>query len=195
MSTRAVIAMPRTKTDLPPKDAKATGFFGKLLGLKQKPAFDGVYHHNEGYPGGLGELIFDLVNHRYGRDVTRFWKEIIQDNPAGWSNLFPLGAEPLRATWNGKDKMTAAEHFASEDEDGPRLPVTYQGDPQRDLGFKAPPIAEGTDKMGAEYVYVVTPSALVIFTVGENGVSTTEQARIAWTETPDWDAITEKMSE
>ena len=185
--------MPRSKGELPGPDARPTGFFGKLLGIRPKPQISGVYHHNEGYPSALGELLFELVNHRYRRDVARFWTEIIDGNPAGWSNLFPLGVEPLRSTWDGASKLTAAEHFAEASEDGPRLPVTYQGDPQRDLGFKVPPIAEYTDKMGAVFVYTITPSSLVIFSVDEDGNGITERRRVAWDESPDWDAIQEEL--
>lgn len=189
MSTRAIIARPRSRTDLPLPGAKSTGFFGRLLGLRARAEFDGVYHHNEGYPAALGELLFDLVKHRYRGDVARAWAELIDGNPAGWSNLFPLGAEPLRSAWNGSSKVTAGEHFASASEHGPSLPVTYQGDPQRDLGFKVPPVTDFSDKMGAAFVYVIAPSNLVLFSVGDDGVSCVELRRFAWSEAPDWQAL------
>jgi len=54
-----------------------------------------------------------------------------------------------------------------------------------DLGLRAPPIAADTDKMGADFVYCLSPSALVVFVVGEDGIGIEEVVRIPWGVTPD----------
>ena len=68
-------------------------------------------------------------------------------------------------------------------------PVSYAGDPQRDLGFTTPPITDRTEKMGAVTVWVLCREELVLFAVGEDGVAVDEVARAAWSSEPDWDAM------
>ena len=187
MTMRAVIAMPTGADPLPRADAPAEGFFARLFGGKAQPQFQGVYLHNGGPPSEIGPLLFNLVKERAG-GVEGAWRELITDNAAGWSSIsFFYDAATTRA-WDGKTKVGMAVHQDNFDNDRPDPgPVTYAGDPQRDLGFRTPPIVTRSDKMGAATVWVICRSELVLYLVEQNGIGVREVARFPWTSTPDWD--------
>jgi hypothetical protein len=190
MSTRSVIARPVAIDPLPRPDAPVgAGFLDRLLGLRPRPRFQGVYHHNGGNLDELGPILWSLVRHRYGGDARKAWRELVADNPAGWSSLHCFQDEAVCRSWDGATKQTVAQRM--DDLDAPAtVPVSFQGDPQRDLGFRVPPIREFTDKMGAEWVYVLGLTELVVFEVGEDGVAVTERLRVPWAgDPPDWEAL------
>lgn len=187
MSTRAIVAVSEGLAAVPAPDAEPTGFLGRLFRIRPKPRFRGVYLHNAGGPSDVGPLIFNVVNARHRGDVATAAKELVLDNPAGWSSLHFFADEARARGWNGT-KLTLEQHqgYFDRDEEAPG-PATYQGDPQRDLGFRAPPIGANTDKMGADFVYVLSTPALVVYVVGEDGVAIEEAARLPWSEEPDWE--------
>lgn len=188
MSTRAIVAVSERLAELPTPDAEPTGFLGRLFRIRPRPKFRGVYLHNGGGPSDVGPLLFHMVNARHRGDVAAAAKELVFDNPAGWSSLHFFSDEDRARGWNGT-KLTLEQHqgYCDRDEEAPG-PATYQGDPQRDLGFRAPPIGANTDKMGADFVYVLSRPGLVVYLVGEDGVALEEVARLAWSEAPDWAA-------
>jgi hypothetical protein len=61
---------------------------GRLTGLNGiYPMGEGVYHHWDGYPPGLGALLFRLFHKEYKGDMERMLKEIVDSHPGGWSYL------------------------------------------------------------------------------------------------------------
>ncbi len=51
--------------------------------------WEGVYHHSDGYPSGLGCYIFRIIHCQYKGDVAAFLKLAIDEHPAGWFHIFP----------------------------------------------------------------------------------------------------------
>ncbi|AKF04072.1 hypothetical protein [Sandaracinus amylolyticus] len=187
MTMRAVIAMPTAADPLPRADAAPEGLLGKLFGIRPRPRFQGVYLHDGGHPSEIGPLLFNVARLR---GVERAWSELLTGNPAGWSSLaFFYDRDRCRA-WDGHTKIGVAQHqenFSADREDPG--PVSYQGDPQRDLGFRTPPITEVTDKMGAVTVWVLCRSELVLFAVDDDGVGLREIGRHPWEREPSWDEV------
>jgi hypothetical protein len=61
---------------------------GRLTGWNGTyPMGEGVYHHWDGYPAGLGALLFRLFREEYQGDMERMLKELVDDHPGGWSYL------------------------------------------------------------------------------------------------------------
>ncbi len=61
---------------------------GRLTGWSGPyPMGEGVYHHWDGYPAGLGALLFRLFREEYQGDMERMLKEIVDSHPGGWSYL------------------------------------------------------------------------------------------------------------
>jgi hypothetical protein len=58
--------------------------------------FEGRYHHNDGYPDGLGATLYELYNGFFEKDLERMLKFLIDDHPAGWSSIngYDFNAEP-----------------------------------------------------------------------------------------------------
>jgi hypothetical protein len=150
--------------------------------------FTGVYLHNGGPPGDIGQLLWTLVHFRYQLRVAELWRELIEENPAGWSSLSCFSDAAFATSWDGRSKQTVDERSDAE-----RLaPVSFQGDPKRHLpGIRSPPIHEYSDKWGAVWVHVVTPEELVILEVLANGVTCREHTRVVWREPePEWSDLT-----
>jgi hypothetical protein len=61
---------------------------GRLTGWDGNyPMGEGVYHHWDGYPAGLGAVLFKLFRDEYQGDMEKMLKEIVDDHPGGWSYL------------------------------------------------------------------------------------------------------------
>ena len=50
--------------------------------------WEGVYHHSDGYPSGLGCYLFRLIRYQYNGDVGRFLDGALKHD-GGWSHIFP----------------------------------------------------------------------------------------------------------
>ena len=187
MTMRAVLAMPTGADPLPTAHAAPEGLFARLLGRRPRPRFQGVYLHNGGQPSEIGPLVHNVVRER---GIERAWRELITGNAAGWSSISYFYDRDAARSWDGTTKVGMAAHQENFDADRPDPgPVSYAGDPQRDLGFTTPPITDRTEKMGAVTVWVLCREELVLFAVGEDGVAVDEVARAAWSSEPDWDAM------
>lgn len=64
MSTRSIIA-------------RATG----------EATFQGVYHHWDGYPTGLGKYLTEILVGPFAGDLPRMLRTLIDEHPAGWSTI------------------------------------------------------------------------------------------------------------
>jgi hypothetical protein len=63
-------------------------FIGRLTGWDGEcPLGEGVYHHWDGYPAGLGAVLFKLFRDEYQGDMEKMLKEIVDSHPGGWSYL------------------------------------------------------------------------------------------------------------
>jgi hypothetical protein len=61
---------------------------GRLTGWDGSfPMGEGVYHHWDGYPTGLGAFLFRLFRDDYQGDMEKMLKEIVDSHPGGWSDL------------------------------------------------------------------------------------------------------------
>ena len=49
--------------------------------------FEGVYHHWDSYPSGLGRTLFHLRNADFARDTEAMLRALIDQHPAGWSTV------------------------------------------------------------------------------------------------------------
>lgn len=52
----------------------------------------GRYHHWDSYPDGLGRELWQLYQGHFDRDLDRMLRELLDEHPAGWSNLSSFGA-------------------------------------------------------------------------------------------------------
>ena len=154
MATRACIAMPKGK------------------------GWVGVYCHWDGYPTGLGNILWTLMEHRYGFDVQRAHQELILGNLEGWSSLncfhSEWGAEGSVTQWDGKTKLTVDQDRArlmnATDLAGycAALPVSYQGDELRGDPVTEPPLTSANvGKSWVEYVYVLREDCIDVWEMGK----------------------------
>lgn len=49
--------------------------------------FEGVYHHWDGYPSGVGKTLFDAFNGHFAGDLDAMLTLLIDDHPGGWSTI------------------------------------------------------------------------------------------------------------
>lgn len=71
-----------------------------VIARKTQTGFTGVYHHWDGYPSGLGAMLFELRNGHFKRDTQAMLRYLIDEHPAGWSTIInadfslPSGPRP-----------------------------------------------------------------------------------------------------
>jgi hypothetical protein len=54
-------------------------------------AFEGRYHHWDGYPSGLGHALYHAYGGPFDGDLERMLRVLIDEHPAGWSTI--VGAD------------------------------------------------------------------------------------------------------
>lgn len=175
MTTRAVLARPR--------------------GADPRQ-FVGVYLHNAAGPLEMGPVLWTLMRDRYRFDAAGFWREMIDSNPAGWSNIDCLGGEAA-TSWDGTTKLTVEQHQANFNAGiADTAPTSFQNDAAREVpGVTEPPIDDTSDNWGADLIYVIGRDGLSILVEGapnEYKVVTT----LSWDDDePDWDAADDELAE
>lgn len=50
-------------------------------------AWEGRYHHSDGYPSGVGKTLWELLHGRFAGEESALLKVLLDDHPAGWSNI------------------------------------------------------------------------------------------------------------
>lgn len=104
--------------------------------------FKGVYHHWDGYPGGLGATLFSLFNGHFKKQLKPMLEFLIDQHPAGWSTIqgadFTLPAGFRENDWKDADK--------------PHGPACYCHGDRREKGRHLTQ-ANASDS-GCEYAYV-----------------------------------------
>lgn len=58
-----------------------------VIARKTEQGFEGVYHHWDGYPAGLGRTLYQAYNGYFGRDLDKMLAFLIDQHPAGWSTI------------------------------------------------------------------------------------------------------------
>ena len=134
---------------------------------KPRPGgWEGVYLHSDGYPRGVGRIVWRLMAERYDFNAEAFWREIIFDNLDGWSALHcfhPEWGNLNPKDWDGKLKIGVDDwsRMNRESKPGEKVPniapVSYKGDPGRgDPALKELPFTElHGDPLYIEWVYIV----------------------------------------
>ena len=64
-------------------------------------------------PSELGSALWNLVRERYNFDAAGFSREMIDQNLAGWSNIFCF--DQIAKTWDGKTKLTVEQVYIGDD--------------------------------------------------------------------------------
>jgi hypothetical protein len=86
--------------------------------------FDGVYHHWDSYPTGLGETLFKLYNGFFAKDIAKFLQVLIDDHPAGWSTInnadFSMAAGFVEAGNEYEKKADGTSDYNKPITHGPR---------------------------------------------------------------------------
>lgn len=59
-----------------------------LIGRVDGDQIEGLYHHSDGYPCGIGCYLWRLREKVYGGDVQAMLDDLFA-HPAGWSHIFP----------------------------------------------------------------------------------------------------------
>jgi hypothetical protein len=136
----------------------------------------------------MGPVLWALMRDRYRFDPAGFWREIIDDNLEGWSNIDCLCGS-LATSWDGRTKITVEQAQANFGHGHPDPgPTSFKGDPTRAMpALTAPPITEATDNWGALFVYVVGRDGLRVLFATRQGYR--DLGIAPWGAEPDWDAI------
>lgn len=58
-----------------------------VIARKEQRGFTGVYHHWDGYPSGVGAMLYQLYNGHFNKDAKNMMHVLIDEHPAGWSNI------------------------------------------------------------------------------------------------------------
>ncbi len=90
---------------------------GRLTGWSGPyPVGEGVYHHWDGYPTGLGALLFNLFRGEYKGNLEEMLKEIVDKHLGGWSDLAAgdCYCHPDEETADGFGDLQWASHLGCE---------------------------------------------------------------------------------
>ena len=110
---------------------------------KEQIWFEGRYHHWDGYPSGLGAMLWELYHGHFNRDIKAMMKVLIDDHPAGWSTI-------CNKDFNFEPGYV---EYDSENPDDDTRPVCFcHGSRSEDSHLHTNETASGS---GCEYAYVI----------------------------------------
>src|SRR3990172_2754408 len=119
----------------------------------------GVYHHSDGYPEGLGRILWNMMHRRYDLYVGKLYKELIDDNLEGWSALHcfhPEWGTLDPKDWDGVLKRGVDDRENRDVAGKVVAPISYQHDSNLSTGVTSPPITyKDPDPLFVEWVYIV----------------------------------------
>lgn len=165
------------------------GFIAKST---RKNGVEGVYHHQDSYPSGLGKALWDAYHGFFAGNVRHMIAYLVDGEPVGWSNI--LGAD--FAEGPGWDDIPFDNLDLVPKRPGSTLP---DWDAWRAMHGPQSFSARG-DTIGGretdcdghiEWGYVLTPSGMRVWkALPEYGVGHVEVAYVRWAEPePDWVAL------
>lgn len=106
------------------------------IARKDDTGFEGVYHHWDSNPTGLGETLYGLYHGHFKQDLESMLEVLIDQHPAGWSTI------------NGKN-FELPSGFGGADPDSPKC---YCHGKRSEEGWRV--TAENAAGSGIEYAYV-----------------------------------------
>jgi len=114
--------------------------------------WSGRYHHWDSYPDGLGRELWKLYQGHFGRDLDRMLRDLLDEHPAGWSNLSSFGAS-LDLERGLANALTTGDPVDTPGASGPNC--YCHGERQEEAWEVNQGNASGS---GVEWVYVFTSS-------------------------------------
>ena len=162
-----------------------------VIARETDKGWEGRYHHFDGYPSGLGKALFDLYNGYFGHDLAKMLKVLLDDHPAGWSDI--VGRNFRKAPGFVED----TSKWKDEDR-----PLCYcHGDRHEEAQLLT---RENASACGVEYAYVFSGAAITIlssycadghkmigmFGMGDENATWREVAMLDLnSQEPDWEVI------
>lgn len=132
--------------------------------------WEGVYHHSDGYPEGLGRTLWRLVTDPkspFHRHVPRLRRVLLEDHN-GWSTI------------NGADWSLLPGSTSDRSDRRPRCYCHGDGNEG------AWPLSPDGDLGGVEWAYVLHDDALEVIAAGMDGICE-PRGRVPWNAPePDW---------
>ena len=98
---------------------------------KSPTSFEGVYHHWDGYPSGVGKKLHELYNTFFNKNVQAMKQTLVDENPAGWSNIIE--------NWN-------------DPKNGP-VSYTMKGEPSNIIRFNS--LKNLSADFGIQFIYII----------------------------------------
>lgn len=142
MSTRGAIAVPT---------ARGKGWWGR-------------YHHYDSNPFQLGRELYRLYHTAFDRDHTAMVKTLIEDHPAGWSNII----RPYTPHVFERADFDHSGFRGLDDPEQDLYPACYcHGERSEDedtLTCDCPDSAEGCGPLFIEWAYVLTRTGMFVLT-------------------------------
>lgn len=87
-----------------------------------KDAFEGRYHHFDGYPSGVGRSLWKLYHGHFDHDIDQMLEVLIDQHPAGWQNIDADWTYPIGYSNNFTSRGPAC--YCHGDRHDPELAVT-----------------------------------------------------------------------
>ncbi len=148
--------------------------------------WEGRYHHFDSYPTGLGKALFDAYHATFEPDVAFMQKVLIDEHPAGWSNI--IGADwsldPGYVNYGGRsaDDAHRPQCYCHGDRSEPEMKLHREID-----GVCGP----DCDPMFTEWVYVLRDYGMtVLYSTSEGGeYHHAFAAEVDWNDEPIWARI------
>ena len=125
-------------------------------------AFEGRYHHWDGYPSGLGRTLWHLYHTHFGRDLSAMLTVLLDRHPAGWSTIVgadfsqEAGFQELRLCGDVKaDEPVLDDPCGSVPHAAP--PQCYCHGERSEAAWEV--TQENASGSGCEYVYAFLPTS------------------------------------
>lgn len=118
------------------------GCIARLTG-KAPIRFEGVYHHWDSYPSGLGRMLYTLWNQDFQRDTQAMLRELIDVHGAGWSTI-------IGGRFNG----------GQNDTDKSKAPSCYCHGGRNERKWKV--TERNASSSGIEYVYAFDGCTMIV---------------------------------